>query len=322
MNHKATGRRDKIPLGVVVIILTVFAMSTADAVIKYASAAFTLWQIFVVRSLFVIPVLAGIMILRPQQAFAKDSMFGWSFLRGFMLAFMYIAIYAAIPLLSLSTIAASLYTAPLFIALLSPLLIGEKVGLGRRAAVVLGFLGVLTILRPGTDSFSYLALIPIVAALLYAVVAIMTRTKCADTPPAVLALSLNLALLLVGAAATVLLAVWQPAQAVASFYPFLFGQWLAMGPREYWVIAILASLMLAISLGLAKAYQSAPPAVIATFDYSYLLFSVFWGFILFADMPDVPTVTGMLMITAAGLLVIRQGNQPGRVSIQSGSQAP
>lgn len=322
MNNEPAGRRDDILLGIVVIILTVFAMSTADAVIKYASAAFTLWQIFIVRSVIVISVLAGVMIFRPQWALAKEKIFGWSFLRGLVLAFMYVAIYAAIPLLSLSTIAASLYTAPLFIALFSQLLAGEKVGLGRWAAVVLGFLGVLTILRPGTDGFSYLALIPVVAALLYALVAIMTRTKCADAPPAILAFSLNLALLLVGAVATALLAVWQPAETVMSLYPFLFGHWMAMSPREYGVIAILASLMLAISLGLAKAYQSAPPAIIATFDYSYLPFSVFWGFILFADVPDVPTVTGMLMIAAAGFLVIRQENRPGRAYFQTGSQAP
>ena len=322
MSSETTGRQDNILLGIVVIILTVFAMSTADAVIKYASAAFTLWQIYVLRSLIVLPLLAGIMAFGPRQVLARDKISGWPFLRGLMLAVMYIGIYAAIPMLSLATIAASLYTAPLFIALFSQLLAGEKVGLARWAAVVLGFLGVLTILRPGTDGFSYLALIPVVAALLYALAAIVTRTKCADAPPAVLAFSLNLALLAVGAVATALLAIWRPAQAVMSFYPFLFGHWMAMGPQEYGVIAILAGLMLAISLGLAKAYQSAPPAVIATFDYSYLPFSVFWGVILFADMPDVPTVAGMLMIAAAGFLVIREENRLGRATVRPGSQAP
>jgi drug/metabolite transporter (DMT)-like permease len=97
---------------------------------------------------------------------------------------------------------------------------------------------------------------------------------------------------------------------VASVYPFLFDPWMAMGRSEYGVIAVLAALMLAISLGLAKAYQSAPPAIIATFDYSYLLFSVFWGLVLFADIPDVPTIAGMLMIAVAGFLVIRLESRP------------
>lgn len=306
MNSEANGRRDNVPLGIVVIILTVFAMASADAVIKYVSATFTLWQIYVVRSLIVIPMIMAVMTLGPRQALAAGAIFGWPFLRGLMLAVMYVAIYAAMPVLSLATIAASLYMAPLFIAVLSPILMGETVGRWRWAAVVLGFLGVLAILRPGSDSFSSLALIPVLAALLYALVAIMTRTRCVGTPPTVLAFALNLALLLVGIVATALLAVWRPAQTEPFFYPFLFGQWMAMGLREYGIIAILAGLMVVVSLGLAKAYQSAPSSVIATFDYSYLLFSVFWGVVLFGDLPDVPTIAGMLMIATAGLLVIRR----------------
>lgn len=310
MSERAVLRQENIALGVVVIVLTVFAMSAADAVIKYVSATFTLWQIYVVRSLIVIPILASLSLRGSQLATLRLHAIGWPLLRGLMLAFMYVAIYAALPVLSLSTVAASLYTAPLFIALLSPLLMGEAVDLRRWIAVAIGFLGVLVMLRPGTDAFSPLALIPVAAALLYALAAIVTRSKCAEAPPMLLALALNLSLLAVGTVASTVIAVWQQAPARASLYPFLFGHWVVMGAREYGVIAILAVLMVGISLGLAKAYQSAPPTIIATFDYSYLLFSVFWSFVLFAEVPDIATIIGMLMIAGAGLLVIRDGKQP------------
>ena len=71
------------------------------------------------------------------------------------------------------------------------------------------------------------------------------------------------------------------------------------------IVLLLAALMVAISLGLAKAYQSAPPSIIATFDYSYLLFAAFWSFVIFSQPPDAPTVLGMAMIAGAGLLVVR-----------------
>jgi drug/metabolite transporter (DMT)-like permease len=125
-----------------------------------------------------------------------------------------------------------------------------------------------------------------------------------------LALALNLSLLAIGAVASTVIAVGQPAKTLASLYPFLFGHWIVMGAREYGIIAILAVLMVGISIGLAKAYQSAPPTIIATFDYSYLLFSVFWSFVLFAEVPDAATIIGMLMIAGAGLLVIRRGKRP------------
>jgi drug/metabolite transporter (DMT)-like permease len=306
MSNEEAERPQNVGLGVIVIVLTVFAMSFADAVVKYVSATFPLWQIYVVRSLVVIPILSAITLFGPRPVLIRPDAKGWAFLRGLLLALMYIAIYAAVPVLSLSVIAASLYTAPLFIALFSALLIGEPVGLRRWTAIVIGFVGVLVILRPATDAFSPLALIPIIAALLYALAAIITRSKCAEEPPMLLALALNFSLLAVGAAATAVIALWCPTPSEESFYPFLFGYWVAMGPRESGIIALLAALMVAISLGLAKAYQSAPAPIIATFDYSYLLFAAFWSFVIFAQPPDAPTILGMLMIAGAGLLVVRE----------------
>jgi drug/metabolite transporter (DMT)-like permease len=305
MSRHIVKHRENIPLGVAVIVLTVFAMSFADAVVKYVSATFPLWQIYVVRSLVVIPILSAVPLFGPRPVSVSPGAKGWAFLRGLLLTLMYIAIYAAVPVLSLSVIAASLYTAPLFIALLSTLLIGETVGPRRWAAIVIGLLGVLVILRPATDAFSPLALIPVAAALLYAFSAIITRFKCADEPPMLLALALNFSLLSVGAAATAAIALWRPTPTEASFYPFLLGYWVSMGPREWAIIVLLAALMVAISLGLAKAYQSAPPSIIATFDYCYLLFAAFWSFVIFDQAPDTPTILGMLMIACAGLLVVR-----------------
>jgi drug/metabolite transporter (DMT)-like permease len=223
-----------------------------------------------------------------------------------LLAFMYIGIYAAVPVLSLSVIAAALYTGPLFIALFSALIIGEPVGFRRWMAIVIGFAGVLVILRPAADGFSYLALIPIAAALLYALAAVITRAKCRDESPMVLAFALNFSLLAVGIAATAIIAIWHPTDAQTSVYPFLLGYWIDMGPREWGIIAALAVLMVAISTGLAKAYQSAPPAIIATFDYSYMLFAAFWSFAVFAQTPDTMTILGMLMIAGAGFLVMQR----------------
>lgn len=303
MNAIRKGRENVIG-GVAAIVATVFAMSFADAIVKLASSALPLWQIYVVRSLLVIPVLAALLAFGRKPTRLAGMVRGWVALRGLLLALMYIAIYAAAPVLSLSVIAASLYTGPLFIALLSAIVIGEPVGAKRWVAIVIGFAGVLAILRPATDAFSIPMLIPIIAAFLYALAAIITRAKCAEEPPAVLALSLNVALLAVGALATVAIAVWQPTASQAAVYPFLLGPWVDMGRREWVIVAILAVLMVGVGLGLAKAYQSGPPAIIATFDYSYLVFAAFWSFVFFDDVPDARTVAGMLMIAGAGVLAI------------------
>jgi drug/metabolite transporter (DMT)-like permease len=79
-----------------------------------------------------------------------------------------------------------------------------------------------------------------------------------------------------------------------------------MGAREWGVIALLAALIVIISAGVAKAYQSGPPAIIATFDYSYLVFAAFWSFVFFSEPPDALTITGMLLIAGTGLLIVRR----------------
>lgn len=306
MSQEQNGRQENVTLGVIVIVLTVFAMSVADAIVKYVSADFPLWQIYVVRSIVVIPMLVAIALFGRQPVRLGPTARGWTLLRSMLLAFMYIGIYAAVPVLSLSVIAAALYTGPLFIALFSAVMIGEPVGLRRWAAIVIGFAGVLVILRPAAEGFSYLALIPIAAAILYALAAVITRAKCQDEPPMVLAFALNFSLLAVGIVATAAIALWHPTEAESGIYPFLLGYWIAMGPREWGIIAALAVLMVAISTGLAKAYQSAAPAVIATFDYSYMLFAAFWSFAVFAQTPDMMTILGMLMIAGAGFLVMQR----------------
>jgi drug/metabolite transporter (DMT)-like permease len=55
--------------------------------------------------------------------------------------------------------------------------------------------------------------------------------------------------------------------------------------------------------GVARAYQIAPPSIIATFDYAYLISAALWGFVFFSETPDVFTLAGMILITMAGLLV-------------------
>lgn len=304
-------------VGAAVIVATVFCMALADAVVKAASSSMPLWQIFVVRSLIAIPLIAmaGFSgLLRDMRPVA----FGWTMLRSFLLVLMYLAIYAAIPVLSLPTIAASLYTGPLFITLLSAILLGERVGGLRWLAILVGFAGVIAIIRPGTDAFTPAALIPVLAALLYAVAAVITSGKCAGENPVVMALALNYSLLLTGLTATlVLLAIDLPA-ASQSLYPFLLGNWIVMGLSEWGIVSLLAVLIVLIGAGLAKAYQAGPPSVVAAFDYSYLIFAALWGFVFFGDIPDTMTAFGMMLILLSGLLVLRPPGAEGQFRRERG----
>lgn len=304
MSEPSNHHPERTTLGVIVIVVTASVMAFGDALVKHVASDFSLWQIYVMRSLVAIPLTIALLLfsVRPAEIMPKSS--GWAFLRSTLLVMMWITFYAALPVLSLSVVAASYYTGPLFITLLSALLIDEPVGLRRWIAISIGFIGVLVIIRPGTEAFSHLTLLPIASAVFYALAAIITRTRCIDEKPLVLSLALTVSFLMVGAIGTAAIVWWGPAAPETSAYPFLLGHWTTMGVREWGIIALLAVLIVAISSGVAKAYQSGPPAIIATFDYTYLVFAAFWSFVFFSEVPGAATIIGTLLIAAAGLLVM------------------
>lgn len=283
--------------GVATIVATVFGMALADAIVKYASSGMTLWQVWVLRAVIVVPFFA---ILSRGQV--RPVAPRWVILRSLALVLMYLGIYAAIPLLTLSVVAASLYTAPLFITILSAMFLHEPIRPRYWLAIAIGFTGVLLIVRPAAADFQPLALIPVAAAFFYAVAAVVTRAKCAQVPARTLALWLNLALLTCGGMASLLVFFVPPTLSAA--YTFLFATWQTMTGTDAGMILALSALMVGIGIGLARAYQSPRPQVIATFDYSFLIFAAFWGYLFFGEMPDAWTVLGMVLIAGAGLAVL------------------
>ncbi len=290
-------------LGVVLIVASVFLMSFGDALIKYNSGSFTAWQIFALRSAVSVPILLLLLVFLAGPKTLRPRSLRWVGLRSLLMVLMWIAYYAALPLISLSAAAVAFYTAPLFIALLARFLTGEQVAPARWLGVVLGFVGVLVVLRPGGDAFSPAALLPVLAAFLYALSAIITRTKCAGERPLVLALGLNLGLLVAGLIASAALAIVPVPEAAVANHPFLLGHWATMGFRAWGFIGFLAVLMVLFATGVAMAYQIAPAALIGTFDYTYVVFAVVWSYVLFGERPDGTATAGLLLIGAAGILV-------------------
>lgn len=292
--------RDRLTLAVSAIILTVLALSLGDALIKMTSGSFVIWQIFVLRSLVLLPILGFL-------AFSVGSLrlpaaMGWVTLRSLMLIAMWVSYYLSLPKLSLSAAAAAYYTLPIFITLFSAIFIGDRISKTGWLAVVLGFLGVLLILRPKAGDFNAYTLLPLISAMLYAGAMIVTRTRCRDEHPLSLSLALNIGFVIVGgvAALIILLLPMEMRQG------FLLSPWTPMGKAEWVSIGLLAGAILIGSVGAAIAYQNGPPAVIGAFDFAYVGFAVIWGIVFFNETPDAIASIGMIMIVGAGVLSLRQ----------------
>ena len=303
---KTTTPRDSVALGVAAIVVAVLGLSLGDALIKATSQDFPVWQLYVVRSLFALPILAAIVAFRRRPIALRPRSWFWTTVRSLLLASMWVFYYVALPELQLPLAAAAYYTAPLFIVLLAAPLAGDRVGLTGWLAVAVGFAGMLLMLRPDASGFNLFALLPVVAAVLYALAMILTRTKCRDEEPMTLSIALNVAFVVVGALASLGILAFGLGDSLGTSNPFLFGSW---APLETDLLLVFAALAIAIilgSVGAAIAYQAAPPSIVATFDYAYLAFATLWGLLFFSEIPDGWAVLGMIMIAGAGLLAIRR----------------
>ncbi|MFS1286703.1 DMT family transporter [Pseudomonas piscis] len=291
---------------IIIVVGSVFLLSVSDAIIKAASAQISLWQLNVIRSLLAVVMLAALVLLRN----GKDSLWpqspGWATFRGLLLALMWIAFYAALPFITLTMAALAIYTTPLFITLFSSIYLKERITPRKWFSIVLGFAGVLVTLNPTADDFSSYALLPILAAILYALAAVVTKGKCADEDAMVLAMVMNLVLLASGLLGSLLIAMAGPLEPQQGQLRFLLGDWSYMQLADWTLMVLLAVLMVLVSTGIARAYQIGEPSIIGAFDYTYLVFAILWGVLVFEESLNARIVTGLVMILMSGFVLFNR----------------
>jgi len=189
--------------------------------------------------------------------------------------------FTALQELPLADTTAIAFGAPFVMLALSGPLLGERVSRGAWGAVIVGFVGVLVVVRPG-GSFEPAALLAVAASVLYALG--MLTTRHLGRTESVLSM---LFWMIAGQCAMALLAlpfVWEPVEA------------------KHWpLLAALAALNLLGQLGLVRAFSLAPVAVVAPFEYSALLWAAILGFVVFGDVPSARLWFGAVIIIGAGI---------------------
>ena len=277
-------KNENLPRAALAIVVAVCILSFGDATIKWFSLSLPIWQLFVLRSLLVIPVLlVMIRYWHPEVSLLPRSVM-WVSLRSLLLTKMLIAYYLALPHLQLPVAAAAYYTSPIFITIFSGLFAKEPTGLRGWFAIGLGFIGAIITLRPAASGFNVFVLLPILAAIFYALAMILTRTKCQNENTLVLTAAMNVGFIVVGIVVSLCLLAVDLTSSATSANPFLLGNWVSLGINEFSYLAILAVAFFLGSLFVTIAYQSAPSSIVSTFDYSYLAFSVLWGVLIFTQL--------------------------------------
>lgn len=298
------------------IILSAAVLALGDGLVKLLSDTVSVWQLLLLRSLVAVPLLLGLAMFRHMRCGPRQV--GWVALRSALLVTMWITVYLALTRLSLPSVSAALYSAPVWITLLTALAPGRRLTGREVAAVALGFTGVWVLLRPGTSAFSPMLLLPLAGAVCYALAALLTASRCCRESPLVLALGLHIMFVLVGAVGLWITIAWPLPQAWRAGVPFLATGWRPV-PGSEWgttlsLMAALALIAVVASIAMARAYQIGPAPLVAAGDYSYLLFSTLWSLLLFSRVPDAMAVAGMALIALAGIGAISPIGGTGRAA--------
>jgi drug/metabolite transporter (DMT)-like permease len=285
---KSPASAERIGFGITCALIGLFGMAVMDACAKLLGAGFAISQIVLARNaigalailLFVAVAPGGFASLRPRRG-------GLLLLRtaaNIAAAYLF---FSGLRYLPLADAFAIVFAAPLFITALSVPVLGEQVGVRRWAAVIVGFLGVLIVVQPGTDSFQLAALLPLSAALSYAVAMLIGRKLTRDL-------------------STSAIMFWPSLGAVVAMAVLMPAQWQTPGPADaglFAVMGIIGTLGMAL---ITQGYRHAPAAVIAPFDYSVLLWGVIFGWAIWQDIPGPNVWIGAGVLIASGLYILHR----------------
>lgn len=290
--HRGVMKPDRTALAVLLLLCSLTLFDGMGLIIKHLSPRYSAAELSAWRNVFgLIPSI--IVLFSSKDWHARGRVWRlrqWrlALARGVLLTFAQFAFYLSLGLLTFATASTITYANSLFAVALAVPLLGEKVGWIRWGAVLIGFAGVVWIVRPGGDTFSYAALLPLGAAVCYAVVGVTARMMDSDAPTPLINLYSSIVALLGAAILTVLTGGFTQI-AHASDMGF---------------IALMGGFGGSAVLLLIMAYRMAEQSNLAPFNYFGIPLAFVLGWIFFDEAPWDELFPGALLILASGLLIV------------------
>ena len=324
MTHFLDGTEEDRPgLAAGLMLSSLFMLALQDALARLAGEHVSFWQFQALRAScnvlfltsFAFVVLRGLPP-RPRRPWAVAA-------RVVAMVMATVFFFGGIPKVTIVEMAAGLYTYPIFVTILSALFLGEKVGLRRLSAVLVGAAGAMLILRPGGEDFEWIKLMPIGAGLAYGCNVIITRRWCRGENAVTMAMAIASTFVVIGTAGCVLLAYYPTPRAFQETFPYFAFGWREAAAWVFGATVLCSALNATANVLLTKAYQSAESSWLAPFDYSYLIFAALIGFLLFGTVPGPWQSLGMTLIAGSGMFTAwRERRLKSRLAADLGTELP
>jgi drug/metabolite transporter (DMT)-like permease len=282
--HADNPRNRLIGIGLMSVTFLCFALLDCGAkwLVQTLPVLQVVWLRFLFHAVFSAALMAprfGSGILRPRRPKLQ-------FLRAMFMPVMTGLNFWALQYLQLAETGAIQFSVPIIIALIAAPMLSERMDRARWAAIAVGFLGVLIIVRPGTQGFHPALVLSLINAVLYALFNLMTRQLAAHDAPETTQF-------------------YSSVGATLAITPFALAAWQAPPGALQW--AILVAIGVSGGLGhylLALAHRYAPASVLAPFLYQQIVWMVLLGYLAFGDVPDAAVVLGAAIVIASGAYLL------------------
>ncbi len=279
--------------GILLVLASGFTFAMLDTTAKYLSGELHVMQVVWGRYVFSLALLPWIVGRLNPIPVARTGNLKLQIARSLMLLAATIFFFTAIRFMPLADATAIAFVSPLLLTVLSIPLLGESVGLRRWAAVAVGLVGALIIIRPGLGVASWATLLPLATAFTYTLYQIGTRKLAQIDPTATIFLYTGV----VGALV------------MSAVVPFFW----STPSASAWLLMVTTGLLGGLGHYLIiQAFRRAPASALAPFSFVTIIWTTSSGYLVFGDLPDAATISGAAIIIASGIFVFYRESVAGR----------
>jgi drug/metabolite transporter (DMT)-like permease len=273
-------------LGIAMVSVTTLCFAALDSSAKWLVMVLPVFQVVWLR--FVTHSLIGILVLTPKYGWAlyRTGQPRLQLLRALMQAVMTGLNFWALQYLQLDVTGAIQFSVPILIAVISAKLLGERLDARRWIAILVGFAGVLLIVRPGSQGFHPAIILSLINAVLYALFNMLTRRLAATELPATTQL-------------------WSAMGAALLLTPFGIMNWTTPQDATSWFLVLSMGAFGGLGhLMVTQAHRYASAAVLGPFLYQQIIYMTLFGWLIFGHVPDVAVIGGASIVVASGLYLL------------------
>lgn len=290
--------------GIGFLILAMLIISLQSIAVKWLGGDYPVLEMVVLRNLVALPFTLLFFRLEGKKGLPTTQQFGPEVIRGMFLFLSYTTFMMGLAALPLADVESIRFSGPIMITLLSVFILGEKVEPVRWLALIVGFLGVLLIVRPGSATFNLGSIFILISVLFYALTVMSTRKLQATESSATMAYYSSFVYL---AAALVLVPITIAVGEMPGAHPsiaFLFRTWSIPTLVDGLIMCSLGLVWAGWTYFMARAYSLAQASAAAPFEYLSLPINVMWGFAIWREIPTWMTWAGAALTLLSGLFIL------------------